>query len=775
MTQIASLRFFALFCLLTFISGCSYGPFSEGKSHVRQVPREYAPARANHPNYFADIKPLVDQRCTVCHGCYDAPCQLKLESFQGLLRGANKELVYHGTRLFGAVPTRLFEDAQTTAQWRDRAFYPVLNEFEDTAETNLSNSVMAQLLELKREHPLPEQPLLSADFDLGLVREQFCPRSDEIAEYKKQHPLWGMPYALPGLTKKEHELMTRWLKNGAPSGAPAALPAELLTQVAQWEAFFNGDDLKSQLVGRYLYEHLFLANLHFSSSPHIYFRLVRSRTPPNQPLDRIATTRPFDDPGVKRVYYRLWQDPSTPVSKTHMPYLLDEKRWANWQRWFFQTDYAVSKLPSYEPSVAANPFTTFAELPVNSRYKFLLDEAQFSIMNFIKGPVCRGSVALSVIQDHFWVFFVAPDNNIACYQEALFQQAEIYLQMPAEKGNTFMPASAWLHYSDMQRKYLSAKAAAISQFSQNQAPLNVDMIWDGDGHNRNAALTIFRHNDSASVHQGLIGETPKTAWVIGYPLLERIHYLLVAGFDVYGNVSHQMLTRLYMDFLRMEGEMNFVAFMPSEVQKSVMAGWYLNAETAQKKYLDFYLDQLKVKVQLQFKTANPKTELLAQFSEHLGQMGQSPMQIDFNDHRILEPLRKLRGPAVRILPETTLIQVPGHGLYSLLRNREFTNLSSLFGEEARRRPEKDELTLVRGVVGSYPNSFMQVKADKLHDFVQQLAAMRTEEDFVALRDRYGVRRTDPNFWVFSDKVHADYHRLYPAEAALLDYNRLENR
>ena len=32
---------------------------------------------------------------------------------------------------------------------------------------------------------------------------------------------------------------------------------------------------------------------------------------------------------------------------------------------------------------------------------FLLDEAQFTIMNFIKGPVCRGNVALSVIQDRF--------------------------------------------------------------------------------------------------------------------------------------------------------------------------------------------------------------------------------------------------------------------------------------------------------------------------------------------------------------------------------------
>jgi len=32
---------------------------------------------------------------------------------------------------------------------------------------------------------------------------------------------------------------------------------------------------------------------------------------------------------------------------------------------------------------------------------------------------------------------------------------------------------------------------------------------------------------------GLIGEEPRTSWLINYPLLERIHYLLVAEFDVF--------------------------------------------------------------------------------------------------------------------------------------------------------------------------------------------------------------------------------------------------
>ena len=50
-----------------------------------------------------DVKPVVEGRCVVCHACYDAPCQLKLSSWEGLARGANPEKVYDG----GLVRTEL--------------------------------------------------------------------------------------------------------------------------------------------------------------------------------------------------------------------------------------------------------------------------------------------------------------------------------------------------------------------------------------------------------------------------------------------------------------------------------------------------------------------------------------------------------------------------------------------------------------------------------------------------------------------------------------------
>ena len=54
---------------------------------------------------------IMQNRCMVCHGCYDAPCQLKLEAYEGLRRGASEALVYDGTRFTAGNMTRLFDDA----------------------------------------------------------------------------------------------------------------------------------------------------------------------------------------------------------------------------------------------------------------------------------------------------------------------------------------------------------------------------------------------------------------------------------------------------------------------------------------------------------------------------------------------------------------------------------------------------------------------------------------------------------------------------------------
>ncbi|TMP84994.1 9-hexadecenoic acid cis-trans isomerase, partial [Pseudoalteromonas ruthenica] len=99
--------------------------------------------------YLTSLKPVLDTRCVVCHGCYDAPCQLKLTSPEGIDRGVSKERVYDGTRLLAQTPSRLLYDAKDTQTWRDKGFTPVLNERVQTEQANLMGSVLYNSLLLK--------------------------------------------------------------------------------------------------------------------------------------------------------------------------------------------------------------------------------------------------------------------------------------------------------------------------------------------------------------------------------------------------------------------------------------------------------------------------------------------------------------------------------------------------------------------------------------------------------------------------------------------------
>src|SRR4051812_1395262 len=539
------------------------------------------PARYDQPapaiaGEYERVRSVLDNRCTVCHGCNDAPCQLSLASYEGVTRGANQEQVY-ATRVRASEPSRLFFDARSNAAWRAKGFYPVLNERNATPEADREGSVLYRLLRLKRAQPFPDEGVLPKErFDFSLDRAQQCPAVEGMAEYERKHPDWGMPYGLPALTQVDHDTLARWIEAGAPASPPPPLSAAQARRVAQWEAFLNGESLKARLAGRYIYEHWFIAHLYFDDLPKgeytdEFFELVRSKTPPGQPIELIATRRPYDEPGVERPYYRLRRVTSARLAKTHMPYALNDARMARLKALFIEPRYEVSALPSYEAAVASNPFIAFRDLPVEARYRLMLEESQFTLMGFIKGPVCRGQVALDVINDHFWVLFEQPNPARAELQAQFLARELLNLRLPAEDESAAGPLK-WRRYAGFEEAYLQAKSKVM------RAGPTLDELWDGDGRNPNAALTVVRHFDSASVVQGLLGAEPQTVLVIGYPLLERIHYLLVAGFDVYGNVAHQLATRLYMDFLRMEGEMNFLALLPRESRQAVYDRWYRGAD-----------------------------------------------------------------------------------------------------------------------------------------------------------------------------------------------------
>jgi hypothetical protein len=289
--------------------------------------------------------------------------------------------------------------------------------------------------------------------------------------------------------------------------------------------------------------------------------------------------------------------------------------------------------------------------------------------------------------------------------------------------------------------------------------------------------------------------------VIGYPLLERIYYLLVAGYDVYGNTAHQLQTRLAMDFLRMEGEANFLLLLPRSERLALRDEWYrgVSDEVRQRVLGGPYRTDVESGIRIPA-GADARQHLfgllrqrLAPVLVHAHDLG--PAQVpDAREREALHRLGAVTGAALQWWPEATLLIVdpgrPSAGVasaparaaaaggpryYSLLRNTAHRNVSTLFLEKKMLIPAENTLTVAAGFIGAYPNAVMRLRADELPGFTAALAALSSEADYHRLADRWAVRRTDARFWATSDELIDAYQRWAPGEAGLLDLSRLENR
>jgi hypothetical protein len=751
------------------------------------------PTGSEKISYSKQVKPVLDNRCVVCHGCYDAPCQLQLSSHKGLDRGATKQSVYQSSRFKAAPLTRLALDAQNTAEWREKGFFSVLEE-SDTAGYG---SILLNMLALGRARPVAPDVRLPNDFPLNIDRKLSCPTEAEFEGYTREQPMGGMPYGMAPMTDQEIGVLSAWVQQGAPP-PPAAppIPQAALEQIERWEEFLNGSSLKQRITSRYIYEHWVFAHLYFEDlATGPFFRIVRSSTPPGKLVATIATRRPYDDPRVENFWYRLVPIESTIVHKTHIVYPLGEARMRRLTELFLEMPWEPTRLPEYNADEGSNPFATFAEIPARARYQFLLDDAQYFVMTFIRGPVCRGQVAVSVIEDHFFVAFLDPDIDLSVVDPEFFEQTAGLLSLPGENESDFAIGRLWLKYNLAQRRYLAARKKFYNKQDPNGLGPSLDFLWDGDGYNRNAQLTVFRHFDNATVVKGFVGEIPKTAWVLDYPIFERIYYDLVANFDVFGNLGHQVSTRLYMDHLRMQAENIFLAFLPADRREEIRASWYVGAER-DRSYRANKIITMDHATQIRFETSDVKAELLEMILARDPKISGPPDLLNRCDsppcdtpkataiekpaQRALQRITGVTGSWVAELPEVTFIRVRSEetptldASYTLVHNRAHTNVATMFGEDKRLIPEQDTLTIVRGYLGSYPNLLFEVGVDDIDSFTQTLTSVRNTADFEELVNHWGIRRTSSRFWNTVDWIHEDARQRNPTEAGLFDFGRSKN-
>ena len=776
------MQFFFLALLLLPLAACA--------------PKALPPVAIEIPDrpieYLTEVKPILDSRCVVCHSCYNSPCQLKLSSYEGLDRGASKKKIYNATRLKTMDPTRLFIDAQSTEEWRQKDFSSVT---ASNADQGFNNSLMLELLNHKMDNPKSKGEYFPEAENLTCAEN-----GSELGGYLKKHPNGGMPFGFPPLKKEEFSTIAGWLIQGAKGPSPQAqetlsAPAKKdLAPIKRWENFFNQDDAKHAMTARYLYEHLFLAHITFDATGETYYELVRSRTPAGEPIDLIATVRPYDDPETDQFYYRFRRIYSTIVHKTHMVFTLDEAELARLQELFIEPQWLEKPhRVSYEPRLSANPFVTFEQIPPRSRYQFLLDHARYTIMTFIRGPVCKGQIALNVIPDHFWVMFMDPDHDLSLQYPGFLRLHSDDLKMPTELGSRF-PVFKLLdnpYHKAIQRFFKARQEFYTAHYFNG---LGYNAIWKGEKPTDTPLLTVYRHFDSASVHKGVLGELPRTMWLIDYPLFERIYYALVAGFDVYGTLGHQLAIRLHMDTLRVEGESYFLEFMPAGERKKMLQSWYKGI-----KYKDIHTFQTNMPAGIPFSTPDSKREFIEQVvRNHIlpqtaidfdpinyfpGGATYPPLPDQYEDERdYLQGLRAVSRPGtsfVRLFNNynTNLaylrVRLPGEEdiVASLVVNRWHDNVTYLFGEDGVLDSSRDRIDIIKGFIGSYPNYFFDITIDELPDFLDLLENMQNNpEDLRRLRN-YSVNRADDDFWEHYDWFQKRFERDQPIQSGLFDLNR----
>jgi hypothetical protein len=745
-------------------------------------------------SYLADVQPILDSRCVVCHSCYNAPCQLKLSSYEGLDRGASKLPVYSAERLRAQAPTRLFMDAQTTEQWRTMGFASVL---DDSAAEGFNDSILLELLAAKRLQPVPVGEY-HPETDLTCSANR-----SELGAFLAEHPNRGMPFGFPALSPREYATIATWLEDGRPGPTPEEQRAlttpspGAAAEIARWEDFLNRDDAKHALTARYLYEHFFLAHVHFpSGEPREFFELVRSTTPPGEPIAVIATRRPYDDPGVSRVYYHFRKIHSTIVYKTHMVVVFDDARLARFRELFIEPEWIGEphRMP-FDDESGANPFLIYAQIPPTSRYRFLLDDSEYFIRTFIRGPVCKGQVALNVIHDHFWVMFRDPEHDLTILDPQFLVEHAAQLDLPNEQGSnerlirTFSDA-----YLERYKAFYREKTALYDRAASHD--FGLDAIWRARRASDAPFLTVYRHFDSASVHRGALGALPRTLWVIDYSQFERIYYALVAGFDVFGNLSHQANVRRYMDFLRVEGELNFVAFLPVKDRLPTIRSWYLGADAIKNVTPEDVMSGLDSEIH--YRSDDPKRELVERIvEEHLlpstnihfdrinytrsGEIPTMPSSFETRED-MLNGLRALTAPGTDFIRHhndsnvnVILMRVNDYAgadrFFSIVINRWHDNVVTMFREEKQLDPSKDTIDFLEGSIGSYPDFFFVVDGEDVADLIDLLANFDGSEPYQAKLRKYGVNRSDPVFWETYDWFQQRLDEADPLQTGRYDLNR----
>jgi hypothetical protein len=734
------------------------------------------------PDYATAIQPIFNRRCIACHGCLGSPCNVKLDSFRGVDRGGFGLNAYSDH--LGDYPRTDMDAADSTGVWRQRGFYPILAR-DGTAEENLDASLLYQMVAAGvrgNERGFRRDALDRLRPDRYEAHCAATPAA--LAEQLEQHPAVGMPFGLPAISEQDFATLRSWVAAGSPGPDATAREQALAVAnpdaVAAWEAFLNADDPRARLVSRFIFQHVFLATIVLTDSPGYQFRLVRSSTPPSRvvedangnkrvespPVKVIGTGLPYDDPysyaGIDKFWYRLQKRSEPPVQKNHFIWRLASEDIAHLTQ-LFAIDSGTgwdTEADLDPPYGIESPFVQFAAIPAESRYRFILENAEVMVGGITYGPVCNGQTATYAVKDQFWVFFLDPA------QDPSVQDPQLGLE-----------SSAML----MDRSVLGT-AAYLNAFAETKARLapggwSLDSIWSGDGADPddkgNAWLTVLRHATNVSVLKGAQGGMPRTLWLLSYAGFERMYYDTVAGFAYWEGDLGKLETLIFFNVLRQTFEDHFLLLLPQQHRETIRDRWTRGIGALAMEAVPFSGAGQPTGISLT--GDQPLAELAALIAKRLGPAISglpdplnprvkpsvelaAPMQ-GFDDfERAISTMTAVdERQFVRFLPSVTVLRLSHGGeqrVYSLVANRAFASQWTLLFQDGQALPNEDTMSVYPTLVNGFPNLFVDLDLDRAPSFLSDLAAVATSEDWQRLEESYAILRNSDRFWPFYDWLNA---------------------
>ncbi len=736
-------------------------------------------AMAQDISYSKDIRPILDKKCVACHACYDSPCQMNMTSRFGVERGAARIDPYE-IRMQDAPIAPYSNTSMSIADFRKLGFFSVTEGGKESIMAKMLRQGHDQKYRWKDGENIPEKINVNL-----MTRKITAANKDEIDKYLKDKPREGMPYAISGLTDDEYNKVMTWLEQGAKyDDVPPEQTDIEKEEIKNWETFLNTDDLTHKLVARYFFEHMYVNDLYFDKDSGNYFNLVRSSTPPGEPVKPIST-RYANSPIDQDFWYRLNLVEHTIVAKTHLPRDVSNNKLEIYKKILFEQPFKVTELPGYSEAERLNMLTTFTAIPPKSRYKFILHEAYYLEKATTVVPACRGAFNVSMSGEHIWFAFENPETSLLVNDQEFYDTVAPFLgQMSPMTGL----ADTFDSIQKRMREQLAINKLAVEKLKDNPRSSMSD-IWSGDEYGAMAGYTTTRHDDNVFVSKGYVGPLASRVAVNNIATLERRYYDSTVNFDVWANIGVLLSIRADYADARMKNELNTLRFYAQEARTQILNTLFKDG-SEDHNIVGLMPAQINLPSQIKYST----TDIAKEFKEKLIDHVKNSTDVHDPVYRpgdndkesevtkafrfITQKAEEMSGeePGFRnyLLP-SMIIRVDSESgepqMYTLMVNwgeRHLTRLGQIF----ERPPVKyDHVMILEGVRTMIPNYMFHIKDTDVMEFSQLLTDADTPEKFIAVTDRWGVKRTQADFWDVFHSITEYVQRTDPENASVLDLGR----